>query len=151
MAIKLSMLTVSWISSLIDNTVLHFSSITLIEKVISLSENPFISSTTAKMLLMNFTSQTPPLLNPMSILVWFLAVNIMTPAQILPKKPCSDLMSTKTLTRFLLLQQGTTPNKILLRSILSPSNLASSNLAPSNLTSSSHLSNSQILNCASSH
>ena len=85
MTIKLDISITFWIPSLIDDTVLHFSSIILIEKVISLSENLSISSTTAKMFLINSTFQTLLLLNPMSILVWFLAVNTTTPAQILPK------------------------------------------------------------------
>ena len=134
MMIELGMSTASWIPSLIDNTVLHFSSTTLIEKVIFLSENPFIFSTTAKMLLMSFMPQTLLLLNPMSILVQFLTVNVTTSVQILPK-PCPDSVSTKTLTRFLLLQQETTPNKILLRSILFSSSLVS-NLASFSPTSS---------------
>ena len=74
-----------WISSLIDNTVLHFSNTTLIGKVISLFENLSISFTTVKMLLISFMSQTSLLLNPMSILVQFLTVNVMTSAQILLK------------------------------------------------------------------
>ena len=85
MMIELDISTVSWISSLINDTVLCFSNITLIEKVISLSENSFIFFTTAKMLLMNFMSQTLLLLNPMSILVQFLAVNVTTSTQILSK------------------------------------------------------------------
>ena len=79
------MSTVFWIPSLIDNTVLHFSNITSTGKVIFLSENLFISSTTAKILLINFMPQTLPLLNPMSILIQFLTVNTTTPVQILPK------------------------------------------------------------------
>ena len=62
-------------------------------------------------------------------------------------KPHPDLISTETLTRFLLLWWGTTLNKILLRSILSPSSLALSNLALSSPTFSC-LSNSQTLDCA---
>ena len=85
MIIEFDISTVFWIPNLIDNTVLCFSSITLIEKVISLSGNPFIFFTTAKMLLMSFMSQTLLLLNPISILVQFLTVNTMTPVQILSK------------------------------------------------------------------
>ena len=157
MVIELDMSTAFWISSLINNTVLHFSSTTLIGKVISLSENPFISSTTAKMLLMSFIPQTLLLLDPISILVWFFAVNAMTSAQILPK-PHPDSVSTETLTEFLwnlnkvsVASTRNCPNKILLRSILSSFNLTSSNFILSSPTSSSHLFNSQILNCASSH
>ena len=79
------MSTVFWISNLINDTVLCFSNITLIEKIISLFKNPFIFFTTAKMLLMSFISQILLLLNPMSILVQFLTVNVMTSAQILSK------------------------------------------------------------------
>ena len=74
-----------WISDLINNTILHFLSTTLIGKIISLSENSSIFFITAKMLLMSFTSQISSLLNPISILVWFLIVNATTLAQILPK------------------------------------------------------------------
>ena len=74
-----------WILNLIDDTVLHFLNTTLIEKIISLSENFSIFFTTVKMLLMNFISQTLLLLNLILILVQFLTVNVMTPAQILPK------------------------------------------------------------------
>ena len=70
---------------MINDTVFHFSNITLIRKVISLSENLSIFFTTAKMLLMSFISQISPFLNSMSILVQFLAVNVTTSAQILPK------------------------------------------------------------------
>ena len=150
---------------MINNTILCFSSITLIKKVISLFENPFISFTTAKMLLMNFMFQILLLLNSMSILVWFLTVNATTPAQILPKtsprfskhwnlnkisvKPHQDFC--EILTRFLLLWWGTILNKILLRSILFLFSLASSNLALFSPTLSSCLFNSQILNHASLH
>ena len=79
------MSTVSWISSLINDTVLCFSNITLIRKVISLFGNSFIFFTTVKMLLINFMSQILLLLNPMSILVQFLAINVMISAQILLK------------------------------------------------------------------
>ena len=85
MVIELDISTVFWISSLINDTVLCFSNITLIEKIIFLFENLFISFTTAKMLLMSFMSQILLLLNLISIFVWFLAVNIMTSAQILSK------------------------------------------------------------------
>ena len=147
--IKLDISTTFWISNLINDTVLCFLNTTLIEKIIFLFENPFIFFTTAKMLLISFTSQTSLFLNPMSILVQFLAVNAMTSAQILPK----------TLPRFskhwnldkVSVALMRNRNKILLRSILSPSSLALSNLALSSPTSSSCLSNSQTLNCASSH
>ena len=85
MVIKLDISTTFWISSLINNTVLHFLNTTLIEKIISLFENFFISFTTAKMFLMSSTSQISLLLDSMSILVWFLTVNATIPAQILFK------------------------------------------------------------------
>ena len=85
MAIKFDISTTFWISNLINNTILHFSNIILIKKVISLSGNFFIFFTTIKMLLMNFISQISSLLNLMSIFVQFLAVNTTIPAQILPK------------------------------------------------------------------
>ena len=156
MMIKLDMSIMFWTSDSIDDTVLHFSNTMLIEKVISLSGNSFISFTTVKMLLMNFTSQTLLLLNPMSIFVWFLAVNATTPAQILPKS-YPDSVSTEILTEFLwnfnkisVTLMRNHLNKILFRLILSSSNLVLFNFALFSPTLSNHLFNSQILNYASS-
>ena len=123
--IELGMSTASWISSLIDNITLHFSNTTLIGKIISLSGNFFIFFTTVKMLLISFISQTLLLLNPILILVQFLAVNAMTLAQILPKTSPRfskhwnlNKVSVKSwqgfceiLTRFLLLWWGTAPTR----------------------------------------
>ena len=150
------MLTVSWISNLINDTVLYFLNIILIKKIISLFKNLFIFFITVKMLLINFMSQILLLLNLISIFVQFLTANTTTPAQILPK-PCPDSASIKTLTKFLwnlnkvsVASTRNHLNKILLRLILSSSNFASFNFALSSLTLFSCLFNSQIFNCASS-
>ena len=124
-----------WISSSINNTVPHFLSITLIKKIISLSENLFISFTTAKMLLINFISQTSSFLNLMLILVQFLIVNVTISVQILSKS-YSDSASTRTLIRFLLLQQETTSTKFCsdwFCSHLALPHLTSPHLAPPHL------------------
>ena len=127
MMIELNISTVFWISNLIDNTVLHFLNTMLIRKVISLSENPFISFKTVKILLISSIPQTLLLLNLMSILIWFLVVNIMTSAQILPKS-YSDSANTKILTEFLwklnkvsVALMRNCLNKILFKLILFPS------------------------------
>ena len=83
MTIKLCKSTTFWIPNLINDIILYFPSTTSIRKIISLSGNPSISFTTTKMLLISFTSQIPLLLNPISILEQFLAVNIMISVQIL--------------------------------------------------------------------
>ena len=148
--IKFGISTVFWISNLIDDTVLCFLNTTLIKKIISLSENPFIFFTTAKMLLMSFIPQILPLLNLMSILVQFLTVNAIILAQILPKT-LPRFSEHWNLNKVSVVLMRNHPNKILLKSILFLFSLASSNLILSSPTLSSHLSNSQILDCASSH
>ena len=149
------MSTAFWIPSLINDTVLHFSNIILIKKINFLSENSFIFFTTVKMLLMSFTSQILSLLNFMSILVWFFAVNATIPAQIL-SKTSPRFSKHWNLNKISVASTRNHLNKILLKLILFSFSLASFKLTSSNLTSfsptlSSHLSNSQILNHASSH
>ena len=152
MVIKFNILITFYISNLINDTVLCFSNIILIEKVISLSENSFIFFTTVKMLLMSFMPQILLFLNSISIFVQFLAVNTTISTQIL-FKPCSDLVNTKILTRFLwnlnkvsVALMRNCLNKILFRLILFPFSFALFNLASSSPTLFNHLFNSQILN-----
>ena len=142
-----------WILDLINNIIFCFLSTMLIGKIISLFENPFISFTTAKILLINFIFQILLLLNFISIFIWFFTVNFMTSAQILPKFH-SDSASTETLTEFLW-----NLNKVFIaltrnclnNILLTLFNPISSSPTSFSLTLSSHLFNFQIFNCASSY